>query len=152
MAIERILTCRLDDDDFKKLDEFADALGASRTQAIRYLIRIPKEVRDIQDEDNGVIVLSLSDLSQLIQQTRRHGYHLNQIARALNTLVLLRREGRPAQPEEDWILRRLLEKEYDIEAQYNELFELANAMNDKAWIIQFGAPRKKPQARRNRNN
>lgn len=89
MPMDNIITCRIDDYDLKKLDASAEEMCESRTQALRYLIRLPKEVRQIRDRENGVLVFDLGSIYMLTMQVRRHGCQFNQIGHELNSLELI---------------------------------------------------------------
>lgn len=86
------ITCRLDEPDFKKLTEEADAMGVNTSDFIRLIVRLPIEVKTKSGLDRYVIIDQLT-LSSLWTDARRQGYLLNQAVKALNTVAFQVRHG-----------------------------------------------------------
>lgn len=86
------ITCRLDEADFKKLTEEANALDVNASDFIRLIIRLPIEAKaDIGSE--RYIVIDPLTLASLWMDSRRQGYLLNQAVKALNTIAFKVRHG-----------------------------------------------------------
>lgn len=81
------ITCRLEEADFQKLKEEADAMELNTSDYIRMLTRLPIEYKDGYDS-NSVIIIDPRAVVDLAYQLRKQGYLLNQATHALNTVAL----------------------------------------------------------------
>lgn len=86
------ITCRLDEPDFQKLTEEADAMGVNTSDFIRLIVRLPIEVKAECGLDRYVIIDQLT-LASLWMDAKRQGYLLNQAVKALNIIAYKVRHG-----------------------------------------------------------
>lgn len=81
------ITCRLDEADFRKLRDDADAMELNTSDYIRLLTRLPIECKDGDDPDSFIVIDPRAQ-GIMDYQIRKQGILLNQAAYALNTIVL----------------------------------------------------------------
>lgn len=81
------ITCRLDEADFRKLKDEADAMELNTSDYIRLLTRLPIECKD-GDNPDSLIVIDPRAQGIMDYQIRKQGILLNQAAHALNTIAL----------------------------------------------------------------
>lgn len=86
------ITCRLDEADFKKLTEEANALNVNTSDFIRLIIRLPIEAKTDVGSERYIVIDPLT-LASLWMDSRRQGYLLNQAVKALNTVAFKIRHG-----------------------------------------------------------
>lgn len=92
------ITCRLDEADFRKLKDEANAMELNTSDYIRMLTRLPIECK-IGDDADSVIIVDPRAVTHLCYQLRKQGYLLNQATHALNTVALKVEHGRPVDTE-----------------------------------------------------
>lgn len=92
------ITCRLEEADFRKLRDEADAMELNTSDYIRMLTRLPIEMK-IGDDADSTIIIDPRALVHLSYQLRKQGYLLNQATHALNTVALRVEHGRPLDAE-----------------------------------------------------
>lgn len=80
------ITCRLDEADFKKLKDEADAMELNTSDYIRMLARLPVEAKTDAGSERYVVIDPFT-LVRLWTDARRQGYLLNQAVKALNTVA-----------------------------------------------------------------
>ena len=85
---QHVLTCRIDDSDMRVLEEQSEGMGMSKSQYLRYLIRVPIEVKETGGE---AVVIDTVSVDSLRRELRKWGYHYNQGIHALNALALASR-------------------------------------------------------------
>ncbi len=88
----RTITCRLDEADYQKLMEEADALDVSTSDLIRLVIRLPIESKADKGAERYVVIVPLTRAS-LWMDARRQSYLLSQAVKALNTVAFKVRHG-----------------------------------------------------------
>lgn len=80
------ITNHLNEVDFRKLRDNADAMELNTSHCIRIFLRLPIECK-IGDEADLIIIISLRAIAYLSYQLRKQGHLLNQATNALNTVV-----------------------------------------------------------------
>ena len=71
-------TCRLDEVDFRKLKDEADAMELNTSDYIRMLTRLPVECKGA-DDSNSLTIIDSRAVVHLSYQLRKQGYLLNQL-------------------------------------------------------------------------
>ncbi len=109
---QNLISCRLSDDDFTTLCDHARELELSKSDYLRFLIRIPVTPDGIIQGIN-CISLDVDTVGHIYSELVRWGRHYNQAVKALNTIARQLRVGRIDGETTEELLKkacRLLEK------------------------------------------
>lgn len=117
----RTMSFRMDEGDFEILQAACEDLELSRSDYLRYLLRIPLAADGIEPPSR-CIVLDKKTFNQLSKELTRWGYHYNQAVRALNAIALHIRNGTL---EEEWFAETLGKVRYELERVNSGRAELA---------------------------
>ncbi|WP_165046334.1 hypothetical protein [Adlercreutzia sp. ZJ138] len=88
-----LVCCRLSDEDFAALQDHARELELSKSEYLRFLIRIPVTPEGIAVGTN-CISLDVETVGRIYSELVRWGRHYNQAVKALNTIARQVRNGR----------------------------------------------------------
>ncbi|MCK6139727.1 hypothetical protein [Slackia exigua] len=153
MSIDNIITCRIDDDDLARLNKVSEDLDVSRSQAIRYLLQLPFEVREALDGEVAAFVVDRLAMARLERQVKRLGYQMNQMNHALNTIAMYHRRGKDMDyDDEESILRELDVKAECLQAFSDEITEKLDRVIEASDIFEYRKFRKKPGRPRKSEN
>lgn len=87
------ISCRMTEADRATLYDQAQKLELTPSDYMRYLIRIPVDVKQSGDAPNCVVVKT-NALEDVEAELTKWGYHYNQAVHAMNTIALFIRRGR----------------------------------------------------------
>ena len=107
----RTFSFRLDDGDFEIMKAACEDLGLSKSDYIRYLMRIPLAADGVEPPCR-CIVLDRKTFNSLSKELVRWGYHYNQAVRALNAITLHIRNG---SLDDEWFAEMLGKIERELE-------------------------------------
>ena len=77
------VSCRLDDADAEAFESQAASAGLTKSQYLRYLIRLPD---DVQARGGAALVMDNRSISAMRRELVRWGHHYNQGVHALNSI------------------------------------------------------------------
>lgn len=89
----KLITCRLSEDEFSTFLEHAHDLELSKSDYLRFLIRIPVTADGLSVE-GGCISLDMDSVANIYSELVRWGRHYNQAVKALNTIARQMTRGR----------------------------------------------------------
>lgn len=139
------ITCRLNEADFRKLKDEADAMELNTSDYIRLLTRLPVECKCTDDPDS-LIIIDPRALVHLSYQLRKQGYLLNQATHALNTVALKVEHGSSLDAEMTKLIRKAVMSIEEIQAKIRELKENSEElMNRRQTFLDWY--RRKPKRR-----
>ncbi len=93
MGYTYTISCRMTDEDREQLCSQAAKLQLSPSDYLRYLIRIPVDIKEATDSSKCIVV-DTDTLEDLSSELTKWGYHYNQAVHAMNTVALFIRRGR----------------------------------------------------------
>lgn len=82
---EQRLTFRMDQRDYEKLERRCEEAGVSKSEYLRYLVRIPLATEKNPDAKHAIIVDRKAMLA-MSRELTRWGYHYNQAVHAMNSI------------------------------------------------------------------
>lgn len=122
----KTLSFRLDEADFAILNAACNDLQISRSDYLRYMLRVPL-VADGIEPPGRYIVLDTSTFEGLRKELVRWGYHYNQAVRSLNAIALYIRNGTI---DEKWFAETLDKVQGNLEAVNDGRASLERAIDD----------------------
>ena len=78
-----MVSCRMSDGDYEKLEEKCRRLGIAKSDYLRYLIRLPV---DADGDGPRAVVLDTKTCGLIFRELRKQGHNYNQACHALNTI------------------------------------------------------------------
>lgn len=109
-----MVTCRMTDEDYERLQASADSLGMHRSEYLRTLVRIPTSP---SNGSKTVYVIDNRTLAKMAVELVRWGRHYNQAVRALNTIALyIRRNSAPKEQDLERLLAKACDNLEEVEA------------------------------------
>lgn len=122
MPATNMFSCRLSDSDRTELAAKAADLGVSKSQCLRYLVRLPLGEKD----GTRCVVIDNSTLSTVSRELVKWGRHYNQAVHAMNTIQM-------------FIVRERLDAEYFAKtiAEIDESLELIEGgRRELAYVVE----------------
>ena len=89
---DNVLTCRVSDGDFRKVCEACEKEGLSRSQYLRFVVRMIAD--DAGNAGKGGVLLDGRSVRKIQREIVRWGYHYNQGMHALNAIKYQLEHGR----------------------------------------------------------
>lgn len=89
---DNVLTCRVSDGDFRKVCEACGKEGLSRSQYLRFVVRMIAD--DAGNAGKGGVLLDGKSVRKIQREIVRWGYHYNQGMHALNAIKYQLEHGR----------------------------------------------------------
>ena len=89
---DNVLTCRVSDDDFRKVCDACKKEGLSRSQYLRFVVRMIAD--DAGNSGKGGVLLDGRSVRKIQREIVRWGYHYNQGMHALNAIKYQLEHGR----------------------------------------------------------
>lgn len=93
MSYVHTFSCRLSDDDRRRLAEQAGRLELRPSEYLRYLIRIPLADKD-SDSPARCVVIDADAMASMARELTKWGHHYNQAVHSMNTISLFIKRGR----------------------------------------------------------
>lgn len=93
MSYVHTFSCRLSDDDRRRLAEQSGRLELKPSEYLRYLIRIPLAGKD-SDSSTRCVVIDADAMVAMARELTKWGYHYNQAVHSMNTISLFIKRGR----------------------------------------------------------
>ena len=90
---ERRVTFRMEGGDYDALCERCERAGLSKSEYLRYLVRIPLSTEANAGDEHRILV-DRRALWAMSRELTKWGYHYNQAVHAMNTIALFIRRGR----------------------------------------------------------
>lgn len=88
------LSFRLAEKDYERLAKRCAEAELSKSNYLRYLIRIPVLAERAHDDDTCCVVLDKKSLRKMSKELTRWGYHYNQAVHAMNSINYYVTNGR----------------------------------------------------------
>ena len=82
---EKRLTFRMAQDDYEKLEQRCSEAGLSKSEYLRYLVRIPLATEENPESEHAILVDRKAMLA-MSRELTKWGYHYNQAAHAMNSI------------------------------------------------------------------
>lgn len=89
---DNVLTCRVSDGDFRKVCDACEKEGLSRSQYLRFVVRMIAD--DTDNAHKGGVLLDGKSIRRIQREIVRWGYHYNQGMHALNAIKYQLEHGR----------------------------------------------------------
>ena len=116
---DNVLTCRVSDEDMRKVEAACEEAELTRSQYMRFVIRMIAD--DEANEARGGVLLEGKSVRRISRELVRWGYHYNQGMHALNAIKFALDHGRY---DYEWISMKLDESAIlldEVEAGRKEL-------------------------------
>jgi hypothetical protein len=129
---EHVVTIRLSDKDYEKLLAACDAAELSKSEYLRYVIRLVTE--ETYATSRGGVLLDTESMRRCARELRRWGHHYNQAVHAMNAIAL---QSRKLNIDHRWLEAQIeiIERELaQVNAGRAELSDLLNALESRAVI------------------
>lgn len=102
LKYENVLTTRVSDTDFKKVCERADDEGLTRSEYLRYVVRMVAD--DAENARRGGVLLDGMSVRKFSRELVKWGHHYNQGMHALNSIKFALDHGRD---DLEWVSGKL---------------------------------------------
>ncbi|RNL46021.1 CopG family transcriptional regulator [Paraeggerthella hongkongensis] len=134
MSYVHTFSCRLSDDDRRRLAEQAGRLELKSSEYLRYLIRIPLADKDSASSARCVVI-DADAMVAMARELTKWGYHYNQAVHSMNTISLFIKRGRL---EADYFSRTIGEINESLREVESGRLELASRLAEMERSVLVG--------------
>lgn len=124
MSYIHTFSCRLSDDDRRRLAEQAGRLELKPSEYLRYLIRIPLADKG-PSSSARCVVIDADAMANMARELTKWGHHYNQAVHSMNTISLFIQRGRL---EADYFARTIDEINESLREVESGRLELASRL------------------------
>lgn len=82
---EQRLTFRMAQEDYEKLEKRCEDAGLTKSEYLRYLVRIPLATEENPDAEHAILV-DRKAMNAMSRELTKWGYHYNQAVHAMNSI------------------------------------------------------------------